>query len=245
MINKDIKHCFSCDIMVVQDIQEVAQYLELKFKINLQWKDARLMFYNIKPDQNMNSLSLDEQLILWTPTILFWNTKDQIRTKNDKNTFASIKREGQGSIIGKESKEDIEVFSGSDNGITISRVYSIKFFCEYQMAWYPFDQQTCHVEMLLDGVLDNYAELLPGGVEFTGPKELTQYFVKNFNIQSTKVKDKEAVVVSITLGRRLLGTFLTIFFPTILLNVIGYSTNYFKAFFFEVRFSSANIVQQT
>merc|ERR1711862_366048 len=41
------------------------------------------------------------------------------------------------------------------------------------------------------------------------------------------------VVVSITLGRRLLGTFLTIFFPTILLNVIGYSTNYFKAFFFE------------
>ena len=35
------------------------------------------------------------------------------------------------------------------------------------------------------------------------------------------------------LGRRLLGTFLTIFFPTILLNVIGYSTNYFKEFFFE------------
>merc|ERR1719445_2988343 len=44
---------------------------------------------------------------------------------------------------------------------------------------------------------------------------------------------KEGVVVSITLGRRLLGTFLTIFFPTILLNVIGYSTNHFKAFFFE------------
>ena len=148
--------------MVVQDIQEVAQYLELKFKINLQWKDARLMFYNIKPDENMNSLSLEEQLILWSPTIVFWNTKEQIRTKNDKNTFASIKRESDGSVIGKENKEDIEVFTGSDNGITMSRVYSIKFFCEYQMAWYPFDQQTCHVEMLLDGVLDNYAELLPG-----------------------------------------------------------------------------------
>ena len=88
--------------------------------------------------------------------------------------------------------------------------------------------------MLLDGVLDNYAELLPGLLEFSGPKELTQYFVKTFNIQKKKLKSKEAVVVSITLGRRLLGTFLTIFFPTILLNVIGYSTNYFKAFFFEV-----------
>ena len=36
-----------------------------------------------------------------------------------------------------------------------------------------------------------------------------------------------------TLGRRLLGNLLTIFLPTLLLNVIGHSTNYFKAFFFE------------
>ena len=54
-------------------------------------------------------------------------------------------------------------------------------------------------------------------------------------IKKKKIQTKEGVIVSITLGRRLLGTFLTIFFPTILLNVIGYSTNYFKAFFFEVQ----------
>ena len=223
--------------MIVQDIQEVAQYLELKFKVNMQWKDARVSYYNIKTDERMNSLSLDEQLSLWTPTVVFWNTKNQLRTVNDEYTFASIRREANGSIIGKEINQDIEVFGGSENRITISRVYSIQFYCDYQMSWYPFDQQTCHVEMLLDGVLDNYADLLPGGINFSGPKELTQYFVKNFEIKEDKLKTKNAVVVSITLGRRLLGTFLTIFFPTILLNVIGYSTNYFKAFFFEVRLS--------
>ena len=138
-------------------------------------------------------------------------------------------------MIEREINEDIEVYSGSENDITISRVYSIQFYCEYQMAWYPFDQQVCHVEMLMDGVLDNYADLLPGHLDFSGPKELTQYFIKNFVIKKQKIKTKEGVVVSITLGRRLLGTFLTIFFPTILLNVIGYSTNYFKAFFFEVQ----------
>ena len=220
--------------MIVQDIQEVAQYLELKFKVEMQWRDARVSFYNIKTDEKMNSLSLDEQLSLWTPTVVFWNTKNQLRTVNDRYTFASIRREANGTIIGKEANQDIEVFVGSENRITISRVYSIQFYCDYQMAWYPFDQQTCHVEMLLDGVLDNYADLLPGGINFSGPKELTQYFVKNFEIKKDKVKTKDAVIVSITLGRRLLGTFLTIFFPTILLNVIGYSTNYFKAFFFEV-----------
>ena len=95
--------------MVVQDIQEVAQYLELKFKISLQWMDARVSYYNIKQDENMNLLTLDEQLALWTPSIVFWNTKEQLRTVNDENTFASIRRERNGSIIGKEINEDIEI----------------------------------------------------------------------------------------------------------------------------------------
>ena len=34
--------------------------------------------------------------------------------------------------------------------------------------------------MVMDGVLDNYARLLPGGVNLFGPKELTQYYVQDF-----------------------------------------------------------------
>ena len=88
--------------------------------------------------------------------------------------------------------------------------------------------------MIMDGVLGNYADILPGGINFSGPKELTQYYVMHFDIQKQKIHGKDAIVVSITLGRRILGTFLTVYFPTILLNVIGYSTNLFKVFFFEV-----------
>ena len=221
--------------MVIQDIQEVAQYLEVKFKISLEWQDARVMFYNIKTDEKMNSLTLTEQLSLWTPTIVFWNTKEQLRTLNDKNTFASIRRDGNGSIIEKEINEDIEVYPGSQNVITVSRVYSIKFFCEYDMRWYPFDEQTCNIDMVMDGVLDNYADLINDNLIFSGAKELTQYYVKKFTMKQGKINSKGSVIVSITLGRRLLGTFLTVYFPTILLNVIGHATNFFKKFFFEVR----------
>ena len=52
-------------------------------------------------------------------------------------------------------------------------------------------------------------------------------------IYSHNIKGKDGVQVSITLGRRLLGTILTVYVPTVLLNIIGYSTNYFKDFFFE------------
>merc|ERR1719167_1077631 len=47
------------------------------------------------------------------------------------------------------------------------------------------------------------------------------------------IEDAKGLSVSITFGRRLLGTILTIYLPTVLLNVIGHATNFFKPFFFE------------
>ena len=41
------------------------------------------------------------------------------------------------------------------------------------------------------------------------------------------------VEVRVVLGRRLLGTLLTVYIPTILLITISHMTNYFKPFFFE------------
>ena len=77
--------------MVIQDIQEVSQYIELKFEVSLQWKDARILFYNIKQDEEMNTLTMDEQVSLWTPTLVFWNTKHQLRTINDKGSIRNKK----------------------------------------------------------------------------------------------------------------------------------------------------------
>ena len=57
-----------------------------------------------------------------------------------------------------------------------------------------------------------------------------------FLCRSSKMKIgdlNETVEVEVILGRRLIGTFMTIYMPTILLNIIGHSTNYFKPFFFE------------
>ena len=220
--------------MVIQNINEVGQYIELKYQLSMNWRDARVQFHNLKVDEVMNSLSLEEQLSLWTPIIVFWNTKQQLKSLNDQDSFASVRRSGKGTIIDRSMNSDIEVFKGKENEITFSRVYSMKFYCDYQMAWYPFDIQTCSIQMVFDGVLDNYADILPGNLEFSGEKELTQYYVKGYEIREGSVQGKAAVVVSITLGRRLLGTFLTIFFPTIILNVIGFATNFFKDFFFEV-----------
>ena len=71
---------------------------------------------------------------------------------------------------------------------------------------------------------------------YSGPTELTQYFVRGTQLYMKKTENNLfSVVFEVALGRRLTATFLTAFLPTILLNVIGHSTNYFKTFFFEER----------
>ena len=104
----------------------------------------------------------------------------------------------------------------------------------FYLRWYPFDSQTCYMVILMEGNTGKFVELVDDFIEYTGPKELTQYFVKKTDMRITNFGQKMGVlVVSLTLGRRLMGTILTVFLPTVLLNLIGHATNFFKAFFFE------------
>ena len=37
--------------------------------------------------------------------------------------------------------ENYVTFSGSENKLMVSRTYNIKFICNYNLRWYPFDSQ--------------------------------------------------------------------------------------------------------
>ena len=95
------------------------------------------------------------------------------------------------------------------------------------MAWYPFDTQRCRI--VVTPVAGDFINIKPGVLRYLGPEDLTQYFIKNSQItNATGSDDTQMVYVEVTLGRRLLGTMLTVYLPTILLNVIGFATNFFK-----------------
>ena len=53
-------------------------------------------------------------------------------------------------------------------------------------------------------------------------------------MKKVTVGGRDFVQVQVTIGRRLLSILLTTFLPTVILNLIGHTANYFKEFFFEV-----------
>ena len=209
------------EILVIQEIKEIQQILQLKFRLRMTWFDARLDFFNIKVDENMNIISIDELNKIWLPVVVFDNTEKGQRTISDDESFATINRMSKGTRSDSSISEDIDIYKGSENTISISRLYNIEFFCDYDMRWYPFDAQTCFMVMKLGGGSEKLVALEPGLLQYLGPKELTQYYVKKFLIGEANLENTRGLSVSITFGRRLLGTILTVYLPTVLLNVIG------------------------
>ena len=80
------------------------------------------------------------------------------------------------------------------------------------------------MNLTMEGNAGIFVDLLPGRIIYNGPIDLSQYYIRDRGIG----KDKNKVAVKFTLGRRLLSSLLTVYVPTLLLNVIGLATNYFK-----------------
>ena len=199
----------------------------------MSWLDSRLDFYNIKLDESVNVISLEELNKIWLPVVVFDNTAKSQGTINDAKAFTTINRMSKGTGSDSSISEDIDIYKGSENKISMSRIYNIEFFCDYDMRWYPFDVQTCFMVLKLGGGAEKLVSLSPGDLKYRGPEELTQYYVKKYVIKEALVEEIKVLSVSITFGRRLLGTILTVYLPTVILIVICHATNFFKPFFFE------------
>ena len=126
---------------------------------------------------------------------------------------------------------------GSQNPLTISRVYSTHFICEFDMGAYPFDVQTCKAIFTMKGNTGFFAKMVADELQYLGPIDLTQYYVSSWRMWEEDALSNDtigaSIQVEITLGRRLLNELLTTYLPTILICIVSFCTNYFRPFFFE------------
>ena len=108
-----------------------------------------------------------------------------------------------------------------------------RFLCDYELQWYPFDIQRCSMIMEVTKTASPLIKLISKDLEYLGKKFLTQYEVLGRVMDTQTVGKTQQLIVEITLGRQLLGTILNVFIPTIVLNLISYTTNFYKDDFFE------------
>ena len=189
---------------------------------------------DLNEEEGLNYLTMEARHDIWVPEVIFYNTEIKTETLNDEKAFANIERKGQHQRRNDSYLHNSYVYKGNENPITLSRVYSDKFICEYDMAVFPFDSQKCTAIFVMKGNVAKFIELVAGKAEYLGPIDLPQYFVLDTNIKQILVPpNKNAVQIEIVFGRRLLSTVLSSYIPTFLICLVSFSTNYFKGFYFE------------
>ncbi len=182
----------------------------------------------------MNTLIPYFRSKIWIPEIVFYNTQTKMESLNDEKAFATISRMGSFKQSPRSELENAYIFKGSENPLTISRIYDAEFLCDFNMATFPFDTQQCSIIMTMKGNTGKFIHLVGEELKYSGPIDLTQYFIKKVGMKNHTVSlNREAIEVNIIFGRRVLATILTTYLPTGLLCIVCFSTNYFKAFFFE------------
>ena len=223
-----VKVKVSIEVINVAGIDEIGASVEFQFILEMTWYEVRLNFLNLRQSGRSN-LETQEMEYLWVPKLVFFNTKERLETLVDEKTSMYVERVGNFTTA-----KNRLVFKASENPLSATRFYKTNFICNFDMAWYPFDTQKCSMNFVVDKGDQHLVDLSVHNLEYSGPLDLTQYYIKKKTfLKKTDEKGIEIVFVDIYLGRRLLSMILTVFAPTVILNIVGHSSNYFKEFFFE------------
>ena len=203
---------------------------ESKFSLTLRWSDSRLSYINLRPIPEINSLGPEEIERIWFPHFTIDNTNSKLKSILDSKATVFVSKNGSGALSSMEDLDNEYIYSGNTNYIQYQRFYSQVLECEFDLRWYPFDFQACFIDLRPTSDLSDFVTLEAGNFHYEGPPDLTEYNIKRLDLK----KENDSILrVEIVIRRRLLSLVLTTFLPTILLNVIGHMSNYFKEFFFE------------
>ena len=215
--------------MIQPYFSEVGGFFEVQFDLTLKWFDPRVRFKNLKDETTQNSfLPLDVESI-WVPKLIFSNTKEKPTTVIDENVEMFLEKLGRSDGSSMTEIEIIDYFDGKENPLFLKRFYNQRFLCDYQLSWYPFDVQHCYMVLSASPL----TQLSLGNYGYEGERFLSQYMVRDVTAITRQNKGVKDILIEIILGRQLLGVVLNIIIPTIVLNIISYSTNFYREKYFE------------
>ena len=135
----------SITVMKVVEIEEVDHSIHLQFQINLQWKENRVKYKNLKDKTSLNALTDADIGQLWLPLVIYENTDQKESTRLGVEwewvTRVSVVKEGKFTRSGLDEVDEAEIFEGAENTLTMAQTYTWEFQCQYKLQHYPFDTQ--------------------------------------------------------------------------------------------------------
>ena len=130
--------------------------------------------------------------------------------------------------------DEREIFKGSENRLIMKQTYTHEFQCVYRLDNYPFDKQTCSIDMTTSELDISTLKLIPKKLWMEQDRDMTLFHMDHWDLDfRNKTNPEEGISMTIVLRRKILSEMMGTFLPSILLLIITFATTFFKPFFFE------------
>ena len=162
---------------------ELPSTFDVKFLIELSWKDYRLTYQDLN---DVNILNDELKSSIWIPPLVFSNTANNEILQNDEETIISIAKEAEPKFNERHILHEAAIFYGDENTIHYSREYQKNIICNYDLHMYPFDEQMCTIDIEIPTLLQPYIDVFSNKTGNRGLKKLEQFMITKTEIGVTK-----------------------------------------------------------
>ena len=118
-----------------------------KLTLVLEWYDERVTFSNLKTEDLTNLLGYQKSTEIWIPPLIFNNTKQNVMVALDPTASLFINKRGSPKMAPRSSVNEDFHYRGSENVFVYRVDYEMTYNCEFILFKYPFDTQTCQIEI--------------------------------------------------------------------------------------------------
>ena len=211
------------------EINEIGNFFRVKSTFQRIWYDRRLTYYNLKKIASQNKISQDERDSIWKSWLIFENVESKAKIKNterkDKMNIITYNlsdfKYGDSTYL-----HNTKVYDGANNAIIDVTQFTVDWLCDFQMEWYPFDTQSCTMQILNE---EWSIHMRQTNLTYSGPKELRQHTVRYVKMCSKTSQKGQLIIVEVILGRPLFTSFLTTTLPTGMLIMISQMATAFSS----------------
>ena len=221
--NQNVLVNFSVNILRIE-VHENTNIFMTKLSYKRNWYDRRLTYKHLKNDSSkrLNMFPHAEIEAIWYPWVDFENirSKQSVQENSAANILQAIPNDNFTYI----AEDNMHIFKGSENALSLTKELNVEWICEYKYHWYPFDIQVCQMEFL-DKTY--HTDFHPTDLKHNPNISLSQYTLSRICMCKASVREIEAIIVEVTLGRPLINNLLTVFLPTLLLVIISFTSRAF------------------
>ena len=167
-ISKDKKTniAVSMDIRSIKNIDELAMVFNAEVFISLQWRDPRLTYKNLGSNDNFFGKFWTEQI--WLPPLYFSNTESNHEIIDDASILVEVIRLGSPKPNELHYLDEGNEYTGADNDLKLSTQQQLDFQCTFELSKFPFDTQTCSLNIRIPREIRKFITLEPKTLNYSG-----------------------------------------------------------------------------